>query len=88
MSAVLAILALLILLALAVYIVVILALRLASLQHELGALDELLAAKDARIELLERHRAIVQAAIIHYITLLPKANKSHARRQAAERCMN
>lgn len=66
-----------------------------ALQRQLDLADEQLAAKDQRIDLLVSERAllngrceVMQHAINHYIVSIPKANKTHARRQAAERCMN
>ncbi len=79
----------------AVWAIVALARQVRSQQRELDQADQQLAAKDQRIErlvqeraLLEGHREVMQHAITHYITSLPKANKTHARRLAAERCMN
>lgn len=83
------------LLAGAIWSIVALARQVRSQQRELTLADEQLAAKDRRIDLLvserallEGHREIMQHAITHYITSIPKANKTHARRLAAERCMN
>lgn len=90
-----ALLAALLLLLLAVAALISMARNVGSLQRQLDLADQQIAAKDKRIELLvaERaqlkgHREIMQHAINHYITSLPKANKTHARRLAAERNMN
>lgn len=90
-----AVLLLLALLAGAVYIIVILALQLHAHQREIADLGLIVAAKTRQVELLHAEQALLngrhellQSQIRAYIVSAPKANKTHARRLAAERCMN
>lgn len=90
-----ALVALSLLLALAIWSILALARQVRSQQRQLDLADQQLAAKDQRIELLIAEQALLngrhellQWQINRYITSIPKANKTHARRQAAERNMN